>query len=619
MARGDDLILKVTADTSAVAAGLKPLTNALGVVETDATHAEAALKELDALDVTPTVKVSVRDEAIAKARADIDRLRDEIAQGVSMGLDTKEAERRVSSLEASIRRLVDKPEKVNVDVEVDKEAMADALEGVDSLREGALGLGEAVGAANGSLTGFAQIGREMVPALADLNQTMVALRLRNEAAGLSFGRLGRSVSAVTGVMAGPWGLAIAAGVGLLTAFAAKQDAASEATDNFTDSIDLQAGAMDKANRAAAAKRLEDEGILEVAERLGLSTEDMVSAVLGNVEAYRRVSVALGTYSMGLQENERVSGAWASQVEDADTKFSRLFKMFEEAKPGSDRMVRAIGDVSKETDDAAFSFDRLSDGVSHNAELWQDYDKQVGEAQKAVDDIIKSLDILNGRFVTSREANIKYEKSIDDVNKAIEDNGKAVTKNKRAFDTATEAGRANEEAFIDAAEALDTLTRTRLDDAKGSDVATAKVLDNYGKQRASLIETARKMGLSQDAAEDYVDSLLETPDELSTHIGLTGYKDAKDKVNDLTKERDAVVNVKLNVDKYELERLRRRLAEGVGGPGDPVAGATGRGVSPSVFLSPRLYLDSRPIRAALRGDVESVVSSTVAATSHRGRL
>ena len=202
MAAGSEaLVLKVSADTSEVASGLAPMTKALDTLAHEADAAADELRQLDAVDV----KLSVRDEALAKARSDIERLRNEIAHGITMGLDTKGAQRELSQLESAVRKLADKPERVEMEVEVDKEALATAVEGVDSLREGALGLGEAVGALDGTLVSFGQVMRETVPALADLNQTMAAMKLRNEAAGRSFGVLGRSVSAVTGVMAGPWG------------------------------------------------------------------------------------------------------------------------------------------------------------------------------------------------------------------------------------------------------------------------------------------------------------------------------------------------------------------------------------------------------------------------------
>ena len=169
MARGDDLILKISADTSAVASGLAPMNDALDTLDANAHEASDQLSKLDKMNVSPTVDVDIRDEAIAKARQDIERLRDDVAHGVEMGLDTRAAQREISSLQSAIKKLTSEPETVEIDVDVDKEAMADALDGIDSLREGALGLGEAVGSLDGTMTGFANVAREVVPALADLN------------------------------------------------------------------------------------------------------------------------------------------------------------------------------------------------------------------------------------------------------------------------------------------------------------------------------------------------------------------------------------------------------------------------------------------------------------------
>jgi len=614
MARGEDLILKVTADTAGLAQGLAPMTRALTDLETDAQDAENELKSLDNMNVSPTVDIDIRTEAIDKAKADIDRLRDEIAHGVTMGLDTKAAQRELSSLESAVRKLADRKETVEVDVEVDKEAMADALEGVDSLREGALGLGEAVGQLDGTMTGFANVAREMVPALADLNQTMVAMRLRNEAAGVSFGRLGRTVSAVTGVMAGPWGLAIAAGVGLLSGWASSQDSATDATEHFSDAIDYQTGAMDKNNRATAAKKLQDEHLLATAEALGISTEDMVSALTGQREAYDRVTEAIGQKMLRTQADQTASQAWKDQVDEFGHSFFGLTVEMFGSRTESEQFNRAVGNVGGAVDNARFAVGNLSDDLTHNADLWADYGKQVGDARKEVDDIVASLDILNGRFVSAREASINYEKSLDDATAAIKENGKAVTKHGEAFDTNSEKGRANEKALIDMAKASDTMARARLEEAKKSGKATDDILDDYKDQREQLYQVARRMGLNDKAAQDYVDSLLATPEELKTEVGLTGYEKAKNDMNDLSKDRDATVHVKLQVDKFNA--LPKRIRDAISGGGSvdvglssaPVAPA---GPTPTVFMQPRLYLDGRPIRAAMRGDVVQAVSSTFA--------
>jgi len=127
MARGDDLILKISADTSAVASGLAPMNDALDTLDANAHEASDQLSKLDKMNVSPTVDVDIRDEAIAKARQDIERLRDDVAHGVEMGLDTRAAQREISSLQSAIKKLTSEPETVEIDVDVDKEAMADAL------------------------------------------------------------------------------------------------------------------------------------------------------------------------------------------------------------------------------------------------------------------------------------------------------------------------------------------------------------------------------------------------------------------------------------------------------------------------------------------------------------
>jgi len=622
MARGDDLILKISADTSAVASGLAPMNDALDTLDANAHEASDQLSKLDKMNVSPTVDVDIRDEAIAKARQDIERLRDDVAHGVEMGLDTRAAQREISSLQSAIKKLTSEPETVEIDVDVDKEAMADALDGIDSLREGALGLGEAVGSLDGTMTGFANVAREVVPALADLNQTMVAMKLRNEAAGVSFGRLGRTVSSVTSVMAGPWGLAIAAGVGLLSGWAASQDSATDATDDFSDSIDYQTGALDKNNRTVIAKGLADKHMLETAEALGISTEDMVSALAGQKDAYDRVTDAIGQKMLRTEADKNLGDDYKESVDEfGHAFFGMTVKMFN-ARDESGQLARAVGEVAKSADGARFTLANMSTGLSHNADLWADYGKEVDESRKALDGIVSSLDILNGRFATGREATIAYEESLDNATAAIKENGKAVTKHGDAFDTNSEKGRNNEKALIDLAKASESMAEARLRDADSSGESTSKILADYEKQRTSLYNTARRMGLNEDAANDYVDSLLATPEELKTQVGLTGYDKAKNDMKDLTKERTAIVKVELQIDKFN--RLPKRIQDAISGNGTvdiglnaaPVAPAT---ANPTVFMQPRIFLDSRPIRAALRGDVQSEVRSTVGATRQRGRL
>jgi hypothetical protein len=612
VARGEDLVLKVTADTAGLAQGLTPMTKALDGLEHDAQDAENELKSLDGMNVSPTVDIDIKTEAIEKARKDIDRLRNEIAHGVTMGLDTKAAQREVSSLESAVRKLTDRKETVEVDVEVDKEGLATAVEGVESLREGALGLGEAIGGLDGSLSSFAQVAREMVPALADLNETMALQRLQAQANGVAMGRMGTAVSGITSTMAGPWGLAIAGGVGLLASLATKSDETTQATKALSESIDYQTGVLDKNNRAKAAQEIIDNDLVGKAKALGVSTEDMTSALLGNGEALARVNQRLDALTLKDIQDQLAKGSVAvgKTTQDVNIFRSSLNDLLATNQASADKqrlLAEAIGD----TGDVVAS---SNEGLVTNADLWADYGKQVDDSRRALDGMVASLDILNGRFATAREATIAYEKTLDDTNATVAANGKAVTEHGKAFDTNSEKGRANEKALIDLAKASQTMAEARLKDADASGESTTKILNDYAKQRTSLYETARRMGLNDEAAEDYVDSLLATPKELKTNVALTGYDKAKNDIKDLTKDQEISITVELNRAKFD--RLPKRIQDAISGNGSvnvglssaPVAPA---GPTPTVFMQPRLYLDGRPIRAAMRGDVVQAVSSTFA--------
>ena len=143
------------------------------------------------------------------------------------------------------------------------------------------------------------------------------------------------------------------------------------------------------------------------------------------------------------------------------------------------------------------------------------------------------------------------------------------------------------------------------------------MGDYKAQRESLIETARKLGLSEEAAEDYVDSLLKIPTEKDTKITVSGAEAAAAKIDAVAKDRTASITVELNMEKWN--RLPKWKRDAISGNGSVNAGATSAPTSapaaPStVFMTPRLYLDSRPIRAALRGDVTTEVASAMSAAS-----
>jgi len=588
VARGEDLVLKITADTADVARGLAPMTKALGTLETEAEQASDALAHLDGTEV----EISVQEQALRRARDRIDDLRNTIARDVVLGVDTRATEQELSRLQATVRRLTNPttPHRVEVEVEVeaDEAAMEGEISGLEALRSGAAETSLAFGELDGSMQGFAQLGLAAVPMMADFNETLVAARIQAEAAGRSVGRMGRAVQSLTGFVAGPWGIALMAGVALLSVWADSQDDAADAAEDFTDQLNYQTGALDENNRRLIAAELQKKGLLEDATKFGVSTRDLVSALLGETGAWDKVNAQIKTF------REQTGGG--REFAEFTDRIDLMGQGIDATGRSAAELERAVGDMGEAAADAGTELDNL----------------------------VRSLDILNGRFVTTEQAQSDYEEGVDDLAARLADLKEAGDKSAYTLDKGTEAGRENSEMVREQADNIANLAEARLADAEASGGSTDQIVADYAAQRESLIVTADKLGMTRGEAEKYVDQLLATPKELQSEVSLTGTDEARDELTALTRKRTVEIEaqVSINID-AAVAQLRRGIGNATlryeaGVPGN-YAYTPPAAPAPTVFLQPRLFLDSRPLRGALRGDINDQVSATVAATQRRGRL
>jgi hypothetical protein len=599
-AGSEALVLKVTADTGQVAAGLAPMTKALDKLGDEADAAAKDLRDLSNTDVT----ISVKDQAMQRARDRIDQLRHDIARDVVLGVDTKAAQREISNLQTAMRRLEDNPPRIEPEVDTSKLDMADELEGIDSLREGALQLGDAVGNLDGSFASFGGVIRESVPALADLNQTMVAMRLRAEAAGGSLGRLGTAASAVTRVVAGPWGLAIAAGAGLLSAWAANSADAADATADLAKEIDLQRGAFDKANRQNAAQILQQKGALDNAEKLGLSTKELTTALLSQTDAYTALGITAEEYEAITKRNPFDRSIL--QLTDTQKATIDLVHAYQAAQ-------KEIGTTTGDTRQLEAAMALTAESTEDSAEATKSFGDKVNDANKAITDYLGNLKLLNGEFVSEKEALSAYREDLSKLTEVRGEDGRAVNKQRTDFDTFTKKGRDAQKVIIDTASDLETLTKTRLDAAVKSGQSTDKIVADYGEQRQALIDSAVQLGLSEKAAKAYVDKLLKTPKQVKTSVELTNAEKTEAEIAEITRQRTIYIEFQAkslsNKQKYD-PRINGSSA-GLQSAPPPVPS--------TVLVSPRLYLDGRPIRAALHGDVSAAVATSAAAAAAPRRV
>src|SRR5690606_13717183 len=148
--------------------------------------------------------------------------------------------------------------------------------------------------------GIARFGAAMAALPAQVAAGVTALRTASTGATT----LQAGLTGVAGALGGPWGLAIAGAVTAVSLFAAGQDKAGAATGPCTGTLAEQTGAARRLTRQLVAQKLQQEGVLDAADRLGVRTSDLVDLVLQEEGARQRVVAAAARTRAELEAGSR---------------------------------------------------------------------------------------------------------------------------------------------------------------------------------------------------------------------------------------------------------------------------------------------------------------------------
>ena len=158
---------------------------------------------------------------------------------------------------------------------------------------------------------------------------------------------------------------------------------------------------------------------------------------------------------------------------------------------------AMGEISPVVDEATGAVGAFAEGMDEAAEATQ-------SAADAATEALSAMSELAGEFIDAERGALNYADAMDEAAEAAKENGKH-------WEDGTEAADENKRALLDLAEQA---------------WATADALSAEGKSgtfleqaREDLIETAVEMGMGKEAAEEYVDQLLATPEEIATQVDL----------------------------------------------------------------------------------------------------
>lgn len=146
VSRPIELLMKVKADSAGVAPGLKGATDGLTRVEKSAEQTQKAVANISK---TP-IALTVNDAAIAKSRARIRELQDEIAKRKTLDInaDTSDAEKEIRRLQSGVKVLESK--KVTIPVDAETQAATGKIGRLAGILESAKGkAGELTSALSG--------------------------------------------------------------------------------------------------------------------------------------------------------------------------------------------------------------------------------------------------------------------------------------------------------------------------------------------------------------------------------------------------------------------------------------------------------------------------------------
>lgn len=293
-------------------------------------------------------------------------------------------------------------------------------------------------------------------------------------AGLAFvmsdldSKMGLSNTAMlgtAGAMAGPWGAALGAGVGLTMDLANANDNLWQAVDRANAALRQGPNNLEQQREAVKAVRDELDGLRDsVSLNNGFSVGDFFKTYKNNVEdLFGRSDV-------------------------------------EEGQEAYDKAAAALQRNEEAAANARISEAGLSEALRGTT----------SDTREQVDAILQLIDARNqmaNEAVTALDAELAYEAALDAASAGLKKNGRSVDEN-------VEAGRANLSLLTDLASKWNNLSD-----------AQKNVPGEHDRMRSSFIESATAMGMSAKKAEKLADELLQMPSSVSTKVTLHGADEA----------------------------------------------------------------------------------------------
>jgi TP901 family phage tail tape measure protein len=327
-----------------------------------------------------------------------------------------------------------------------------------------------------------------VPKIAEFRSTLDAAGGRAAAFNRGLGRVGT-------FLGGPWGIALGAGITALAIFADRKAQAAQEVREFTDAIVADSGELGENARKVAANTLAKEGMLRLADELGISMGLVTSAALDEGDAQEQLTRILDDQHTvmvngqivagGVRESHRALTDEAARLQEgvlgtnsAVQQGTRDAKLLMEAQAGTGEQMGVTGEAAR--------------GQATEQDL---LNVELDDGTSAADGLKASLEALTGAHIGATEAEIRYRDQVVALTDSLGKNG--VT-----FDLNTEQGRRNMEQLIRTSESSMDFQVALAEQSGSTDAATRA----GERHRRKLIDMLVQSGLSREEAGRLVGSL-----------------------------------------------------------------------------------------------------------------
>ncbi len=321
------------------------------------------------------------------------------------------------------------------------------------------------------------------------------------AAGVASRGLAAGFSSLAGAIS-PVGIALAAVTGGLMAYINAQAEAAAAQDAFIDTLDEITGKTTGASKTfvlSAIMKDFNPNDVKLLQSMGVSFSEATNAAIKGGPALTTYVDRLKAMRQALQDSGQ---GWGIQARALDGLISTLGNQNEvitdainkyNALSGAQKDLAAQEALSAAAS-AAFQAATGSEAqAAQNAAAAQDaYNRKIREKSQAQ---FGANDAAREYFLAQQEIN----KALKDGAQGLNFNTAEGVRNTQMMDRLIAAG------------------NTKIEQAKTDKLSIEGQMTVYSKQRASLIKTAERFGLTRAQAKAYVDKLLEIPADRKTRV------------------------------------------------------------------------------------------------------